>query len=48
MMKIVLALCLVAIAMAAPVLDDELTETWELFKATHAKAYSSQQDELVR
>ena len=48
-MRVLVAISFViAVALSAPVLDDELNGHWELYKNTHGKTYQSQQEETLR
>jgi len=48
-MRVLVAVSFViAVALSAPVLDDELNGHWELYKNTHGKTYQSQQEETLR
>lgn len=48
MFKTVIALAVLAVALASPILRDDLDDHWELYKSTHNKYYGSQQEEIVR
>lgn len=48
MLRTVLALSCVLVALAYPVLREELDEHWDLYKTEHQKQYESKQEETLR
>ncbi|KAF6017184.1 hypothetical protein EB796_024514 [Bugula neritina] len=48
MLRLAVAVTCVLAALAAPMLNNELNEHWDLFKVTHNKEYNSQQEETLR
>jgi hypothetical protein len=48
-MKIIFALCLLCVgAYCAPIFDDQLNDSWTLFKRVHKREYASTAEEIVR
>ncbi|CAF3848095.1 unnamed protein product, partial [Adineta steineri] len=48
-MKIIFALCLlIVIVYCAPIVDEQLNDSWTLFKRVYKKGYASNDEESVR
>jgi hypothetical protein len=48
-MKLTFALCLLFVgAYCAPILDEQLNDSWTLFKRVFKKGYASNEEEMVR
>jgi hypothetical protein len=48
-MKICFVLCLLFVgAYCAPIVDEQLNESWELFKRVFKKTYASTEEEISR
>lgn len=48
-MRIIVILCILVIdASGAPMLNDQASDEWELFKSVHRKQYATSEEENIR